>query len=205
MKSRAPNGSARRHPQQRRSRQTVEAVLDAVVRVLKQHGVDGVTTNRIAELAGVSIGSVYQYFPDKRAIFVALHDRHADQIGRLIESVLVEHAASSLEVFVRALIEALVDAHGSDPTFHELISTEVPHGADGARSLEARLRGAFRLAISSRARGDMPARDLDRVLFVVPHMVEALSHGAAYRRPPRLSLTAATEEAVRAVLAYLRS
>jgi AcrR family transcriptional regulator len=68
----------RREPKQRRARETVEAVLDAVVRVLKKHGVDGVTTNRIADAAGVSIGSVYQYFPDKRAIFTALHDRHVE-------------------------------------------------------------------------------------------------------------------------------
>ena len=61
----------RREPKQRRSRETVEAVLEAVQRVLKRHGVEAITTNRIAEAAGVSIGSLYQYFPDKRAIFTA--------------------------------------------------------------------------------------------------------------------------------------
>lgn len=77
----------RRTPVQHRARQTVEAVLDAVVRVLKRHGVDGVTTNRIAVAAGVSIGSVYQYFPDKRAIYTALHDRLA-AITDTVERVL---------------------------------------------------------------------------------------------------------------------
>jgi len=67
--------SRRRQPQQNRARQTVEAVLDAVVRVLKREGVRAVTTNRIAEVAGVSIGSVYQYFPDKQAILVGLYQR----------------------------------------------------------------------------------------------------------------------------------
>jgi AcrR family transcriptional regulator len=199
------DATMRRQPKQRRSRQTVEAVLDAVVRVLKRDGVDGVTTNRIAEVAGVSVGSVYQYFPDKRAIFTALHDRHVEEISRLIDGKLVEHATSSLEEFVRALVEALVDAHASDPEFHQLMTTAVPHGADGARALDERLRSTFRLAISARSREGQTPRDLDRVLFVLPSMVEALSHGAAYRRPPRLSLGAAKEEAVRAVLAYLRS
>jgi AcrR family transcriptional regulator len=196
---------ARREPQQRRSRQTVEAVLDAVVKVLKRHGVDGVTTNRIAEVAGVSIGSVYQYFPDKRAIFTALHTRHVDEISRVIEGRLVEHAASSLEDFVRALVEGLVEAHATDPELHELMTTQVPHGGDGARALEVRLRGTFRLAICSRAHEGRTPRDLDRALFVLPHMVEALAHGAAYGRPPGLSITDAKEEAVRAVLAYLRA
>src|SRR5580700_3072204 len=105
----------RREPQQRRARETVEAVLDAVERVLKRRGLEGVTTNRIAEAAGVSIGSVYQYFPDKRAIFTALHDRHVETIARLIDRTLVEQAAAPLEDFVRALVEALVDAHAADP------------------------------------------------------------------------------------------
>jgi DNA-binding transcriptional regulator YbjK len=60
---------ARRRPKQRRARQTVEAVLDAVAKVLKRDGVKAVTTNRIAEVAGVSIGSVYQYFPDTRDLY----------------------------------------------------------------------------------------------------------------------------------------
>jgi AcrR family transcriptional regulator len=205
MRSKPKKDSFRREPKQRRARQTVEAVLDAVVRILKRDGIDGVTTNRVAEIAGVSIGSVYQYFPDKRAIFTALHDRHVEQIARLMESTLVQHAAASLDDLVRALVEAMVEAHGSDPELHELLTTEVPHGAEGARAFEARLRGAFRLAISSRSEDRHAAGELDKILFVVPLIVEALSHGAALRRPPQLSLSAAKEEAVRAVLAYLRS
>src|ERR1700677_3780503 len=102
---------ARRRPQQLRSQQTVEAVLDAVVRILKKDGIVGVTTNRIAEVAGVSIGSVYQYFPDKRAIFTALHERHIRKIDRLVEAKLAEHAASPLDALMRAVIEAMIDAH----------------------------------------------------------------------------------------------
>jgi AcrR family transcriptional regulator len=205
VKAKTKRGAVRRQPTQRRARETVEAVLDAVVRVLKKHGVEGVTTNRIADAAGVSIGSVYQYFPDKRAIFTALHDRHVDAISRVIESKLVEHATSSLEEFVRALVEALVTAHAADPEFHELMTTTVPHGAEGARALDVRLRGTFKLAIASREPGGRPRRELGRMLFVLPNMVEALAHGAAYRRPPGVSLAAAREEAVHAVLAYLRS
>jgi AcrR family transcriptional regulator len=73
----------RRKPQQYRWHQTVEAILHAVIRILKREGFEAITTNRIAEVAGVSIGSVYQYFPDKRAIFVALHQRHIEQIDGL--------------------------------------------------------------------------------------------------------------------------
>lgn len=79
----------RRAPKQRRAQQTVEAVLDAVARLVKRGSVEGITTNRIAATAGVSIGSLYQYFPDKRAILVAVRDRHVEQMGRLVERTLV--------------------------------------------------------------------------------------------------------------------
>ncbi len=82
--------ASRRSPTQRRSQQTVKAMLEAVLRILKREGFDAVTTNRIAEVAGVSIGSVYQYFPNKRAIFIALHTRHVEQIDRVIQTALVE-------------------------------------------------------------------------------------------------------------------
>ncbi|MGA8654314.1 MAG: TetR/AcrR family transcriptional regulator [Xanthobacteraceae bacterium] len=205
MTAKGKKTSVRRRPRQRRARQTVEAVLDAVARVLKREGVKAVTTNRIAEVAGVSIGSVYQYFPDKRAIFIALHQRHVEQIDRLVETKLVENATSSLEKLIRAMVEAMIDAHTPDPELYELMLTEVPHRAEGTRDFAVRVHGAFRLAISARAHELRNGRNLDKVVFVVTHMVESLSHGAVLRRPARLSLADAKEEVIRAVLAYLRA
>jgi AcrR family transcriptional regulator len=220
----------RRRPTQRRAIQTVDAILDAVLRILKREGFAAVTTNRIAEVAGVSIGSLYQYFPDKRAIFIALHRRHIAQIDRIIGATLLEHAASSLAPLLRALIEAMLEAHSTDPELFELLQTQVPHRADGSQDFASRLHGAFRLALSARlprqntrdARS-VPSRatrqpsakasalekktraDLDLVVFVVVNMVEALCHAAALRRPQNVSLAAAKEEVVRAILTYLRS
>ena len=205
MALRIKRKSGRRRPKQRRAQQTVDAVLDAVVRLLKRRGVRAVTTNRIAEVAGVSIGSVYQYFPDKQAIFVALHQRHIDQIDRMVETTLIKHATSSLDDLMRAMIEGMIDAHSADPELYELLATEVPHRADGTKEFAVRLHGAFRLALAARAHELKKGHDLDKLVFVVSHMVEALSHGALFRRPPRLSLIGAKEEIVRAVLAYLHS
>ena len=205
MTSKAAETFVRRRPKQLRARQTVEAVLDAVIRLLKRNGSHSITTNRIAEVAGVSIGSLYQYFPDKRAIFTALHQRHVDQIDRLVQTRLVEHAASSMEDFVRGIVEAMVEAHANDPELYELLMKEVPHRADGTQDFSVRLHGAFLLAIASRAHELKKRRDLDKVVFVVTHMVEALSHGAVLRRPAKMSLKDAKEETVRAILAYLRT
>jgi len=205
MAARPKRSSVRREPKQPRARQTADAVLAAAVRVLKREGYSALTTNRIAEVAGVSIGSLYQYYPDKSAIFEALHQRHINEIDRIVEGTLVEHAASSLDALIRALVEAMVNAHAADPELHDLLMTEVPHRAGGTREFAVRLHGAFLLAISSRAPRLKKRADLDKVVFVVTHMVEALSHGAVLRRPPNLSLADAKAEAVRAVLAYLRA
>jgi len=205
MAARSKRSSVRREPKQRRARQTADAVLDAAVRVLKREGFSALTTNRIAEVAGVSIGSLYQYFPDKSAIFEALHRRHTNEIDRMVESTLIEHATSSLDELIRAMVEVMVDTHAIDPELHNLLMTEVPHRAGGTREFAVRLHGAFLLAISSRVPRLKKRGDLDKVVFVVTHMVEALTHGAVLRRPPGLSLADAKAEAVRAVLAYLNA
>jgi AcrR family transcriptional regulator len=205
MKPRPRKTSTRRRPQQRRAQQTYDAVLDAVIRLLKREGFAALTTNRIAEVAGVSIGSVYQYFPHKRAIFAALHQRHIDQIDRLIATTLVAHAAAPLDDLVRALIETMVDAHTTDPELFALLASEVPHRAGGTRDFATRLHGAFRLAISARAHQLKKTRDLDKLVFVVTNLVDSLSHAAALRRPRAISLPEAKAEITRAVLAYLHA
>ena len=75
----------RKRPRQERSRFTVEAILIATERVLAEHGVQGATTNRIAEVAGVSIGSLYQYFPNKDAILVELvEDQRVERVHAVV-------------------------------------------------------------------------------------------------------------------------
>jgi AcrR family transcriptional regulator len=205
MKLKSKKEPGRRQPKQRRALQTVDAVLDAVIRILKREGAHAVTTNRIAEVAGVSIGSLYQYFPDKHSIFEALHQRHVDQIDRMVEGTLVAHSASPLDDLVKSMVEAMVEAHEVDPELHELLMTEVPHRVDGKQEFAVRLHGVFLLAIAGRAHELKKHRDPVKTAFVVTHMVESLSHGVVLRRPPGLSRADAKKEAVRAVLAYLHS
>lgn len=205
MASKVVLNSFRRRPKQLRARQTFEAVLDAVIRLLKQDASQVITTNRIAEVAGVSIGSLYQYFPDKRAILTALHQRHIDQIDHMVHRKLVEHAESSIEKFLGAMVEAMIEAHASEPELYEVLRAEVPDRAGGSRDFADRLHGVFRIAISSRAAELKKVRNLDRAVFVVTHMIEALSHGAVLRRPASMSLKDAKNETVQAILAYLRA
>src|SRR6185503_3042990 len=80
----------RKRPRQARSRETVSAILAATSRVLVKHGFDGLTTNAVAEAAGVSIGSLYQYFPNKEALVAGLIERHVETWNRALFTELHE-------------------------------------------------------------------------------------------------------------------
>jgi len=80
----------RRRPTQERAHATVDAILEAVIRLLRRGDMSEITTNTIAETAGVSISSVYQYFPNIRAIFVALQERHINQVDRVLQQRISE-------------------------------------------------------------------------------------------------------------------
>jgi AcrR family transcriptional regulator len=203
MKAKQVARSTRRKPTQARAKLTVDAILDAVLRLLKREGHKAMTTNRIAEAAGVSIGSVYQYFPNKRAIFISLHERHLSEIDRTVQSKLAEHAASPLDVLIRAMVDAMIEAHAPDPELYEMLQTEVPHRAGGSRDFALRLEGAFRLALSSHRDEVTTTADLETMVFIVANMVDGLSHSALLRRPRSLSLPKAKAAVTQAILAYL--
>lgn len=80
--------SPRKLPQQDRSRMTVEAILEATTHILTEEGYDKANTNRIAERAGISIDSLYQYFPNKESLMAASMAQHSNEIAALVESKL---------------------------------------------------------------------------------------------------------------------
>jgi AcrR family transcriptional regulator len=82
----------RKAASQERSRVTVDALVEATARVLIKEGHDRAGTNRIAEAAGVSIGSLYQYFPSKEALVAAVIDRHTQEIAQVTRNALVKAA-----------------------------------------------------------------------------------------------------------------
>jgi AcrR family transcriptional regulator len=204
VKPRAKKTAVRRNPTQERAQVTVEAMLDAAIKLLKRGGVSSITTNRIAETAGVSIGSVYQYFPNKRAIFIALHDRHIGQVDGVMQRRMIESADATLEGLIASLIDGMIEAHTVDPELSDLLQAEVPHRANGTRDFAVRLHGSFRTALASHVRELGGRTDLDTRAFFVGNMVDALGHAIVLRRPPGSSLSRARAELLRAILAYLR-
>src|SRR5271154_532489 len=116
--TRIPNQrlTPRKLPTQQRSEATVEAILQAAAQVFERHGYAAGTTNRIAERAGVSIGSLYQYFPNKDAVLVALTERHIEAGAAVVAPLLARLEASTpLDDALRGLTAAMVALHRQRP------------------------------------------------------------------------------------------
>ncbi|NJR63840.1 MAG: TetR/AcrR family transcriptional regulator, partial [Cyanobacteria bacterium CRU_2_1] len=116
----------RKQPKQDRSKMTVDAILTAAAHILTEDGYDTASTNRIAERAGVSIGSLYQYFPNKEAIMTALRERHIDEMAEIVEAAVNQTAQQPIEVALHELVKACVAAHRIDPTLHQVLDEQVP-------------------------------------------------------------------------------
>ena len=184
---------------------TVEAILDAAVRLLKRGGSACITTNRMAETAGISIGSVYQYFPNKHAVFVALHERHIRHVDAAMRRKVAESRRAPLQGLVQSLLEGMIETHAADPQLAELLQSEVPHRADGSAAFSTRLSDIFLAALTPHRKALSRGTDLRTRAFITANLIDSLGHAIVLYRPPGLSLEAAKEEAGKAILAYLSS
>src|SRR5499425_541533 len=101
----------RKSASQERSRSTVDALVEATARILTKEGYDRASTNKIAEVAGVSIGTLYQYFPSKEALVEAVIERHTQELSEVGQTALLKVAARPIDVAMRELVRAAIDAH----------------------------------------------------------------------------------------------
>src|SRR6185437_8121020 len=121
-----PLTNPRKEASQERSRATVDALVEATARILVREGFDKASTNRIAEVAGVSVGSLYQYFPSKEALVLAVIERHNREILQLVRAVLDEIAPLPVEEAVRRVVAMAIEAHRIDPKLHYILAEQIP-------------------------------------------------------------------------------
>ncbi|MEQ1755849.1 MAG: TetR/AcrR family transcriptional regulator [Micropepsaceae bacterium] len=196
----------RKHPEQDRSRATVGTILQAAAHVLVKRGYEAFTTNRVAEKAGVSIGSLYQYFPNKDALLVALMKRHVMEIENTVVEMVDRAATLPLQELVQLAVEQNVKSHLIEPELHRVLSEEVPSlgNLDWKKAYSRRVEARVRAAFETR-RSEITVSDLDLAVFVVTRTVEAVVHNAVSERPHDLQSGALAAEVSRLIVGYLTS
>jgi AcrR family transcriptional regulator len=175
---------------------------------LTREGYDRASTNKLAAMAGVSIGSLYQYFPSKEALVAAVIERHTQELSRVVRDAFLEVAARPIDIAVRALIAAAIDAHRVDPKLHRVLE-EVPRTGplENADALVRNAHALFRVYLEAH-RSEIDIADPDLAAFILVTTVEALTHSAVLHRPDILAgekAAAFVDEATRLVLRYLRT
>ena len=203
---RRPRTTPRKKPRQQRSQDTVECILDATARVLCSTGYDRASTNRVALAAGVSVGSLYQYFPSKEALVAALVERHVEQMTSLVKGKLAEVSTAPLEVAVRTMIESMFDAHAVDPRLHKVLIEQVPRIGKLERVVGVEREVEVLVAIFLAARnGELRRTRLEAAAFVVCNVVEAVTHAAVLAELKDPHRTEVAAELTDMVLRFLQA
>jgi AcrR family transcriptional regulator len=194
----------RKVPKQARSSATVAAVLEAAAEAFREGGLDGANVNRIAARAGVSVGSLYQYFPSKEAILVALLQRHTEGALERVGEALERGRDAPLADAVRAVVSVLIEVHVS-PIDRALAREldRIGRLEEMERAIDARAGTAVAAFLRERA-AEITVRDPELTAYLLVRMVEPLTHAMLADRsdvPPEV----AVDELTAIVLGYLRA
>jgi len=176
----------RKLPRQDRSRETVDALLEATSQVLVAEGYDHTSTNKIALKAGVSIGSLYQYFPNKESLVAALIERHYLEMAAICkESIGKDVQQVTLQQLIRDTIRAMVAIHAVNPKLHAVLQEQIPKVGKLKNLMELHLetREMVRRQLEMR-RDDIRVQDLAIAAFVVVETVDSLIHATLLQEDP---------------------
>jgi AcrR family transcriptional regulator len=206
--ARKPLTKPRKNASQDRSRATVDALVEATARILVKEGFDRASTNRIADTAGVSIGSLYQYFPGKDALVAAVVARHSQELMQVVGGALQEVVSLPLAEGVRRIISVAVDAHRVDPRLHRVVAEQIPRsGRLGNVDVFNRRYFDFFRSYLDVHKDEIRRTDLNLAAFVCVTSIEAVTHNAVLNHAEMLSdqgVESLVEEATRLVVGYLQ-
>lgn len=198
-----PPADLRRTPQQDRSRAMVERIIRAGQTVLLRDGYEKASTNRVAGEAGISPGSLYQYFPDKEAILAAVVERYSAELSARLTAVLADRLEEPGPALVRSTLDGLLDALQENVEFLRLVVEQLPRAQHGRRvaDLEQRIGDlvAAYLAINKPRTGVAePATSA----WIVVRLVEHLTVQYVLEAPP-IARERFVDELTVLVLSYL--
>jgi len=194
----------RKEPIQSRSRHMVQMLMRATARILVRDGYDALTTNRVAEEAGASVGSLYQYFPSKEALVAALLEDHLESTTRQLRQEAARVAALPVERAVQRFVELMFESHRVDPELHRVFAEQLPRVGDFAK-LEALAdeHAALIQAYLAAHASEVVPQNHALTAFILVTTVEALTHRAVMMRPRKHAEAELVAEISRLVNGYL--
>jgi AcrR family transcriptional regulator len=194
----------RKAPVQDRSRETVEVILKATARVLVDVGYDRASTNKVAEVAGVSVGSLYRYFPSKEALVAALIERHVQEMLDVCETKLLEMADAPLDVAAREIVRAILRAQSVNPRLHRILIQQVPRVGQlrNVDALQQRFGVLVKAYLDNRKK-ELRPKNIELAVFMLVRAVEAVAHAAVLENPDLLIDGELADELAQMVLRYL--
>jgi len=182
----------------------VDTILEAAGHVLAERGYAGTNTNLVADRAGVSVGSVYQYFPNKDSLVVALHERHAVHMYQVIDAVLNNSGRKSLRSQIESMIRAMLAAHLVEPKLHKVLEQEFPFfdAPESENPSDLSIARRVKLLLTEYKDSIVPD-NLDLATWVVLRITESMVHAAVIDPPPHLSFSDIEKAIADSVLGYL--
>jgi AcrR family transcriptional regulator len=184
----------------------VETLFEATARILVREGYDRASTNRIATEAGVSVGSLYQYFPSKEALVAGLAERLFSEEVAILEASLERLKDASIAVIARELVAAFVESHRANPELRRVVLEQVPRVGRLERMLDVQTHFAqvVRGHLARRAVEVRP-KDLEMAAFILVHAVEAVIHSAVAKETRYLKSPQFTDEVTRLITEFLEN
>lgn len=192
----------RKKPTQARSRTTVDAIIEAAARILSDHGWAGFTTNKVAAAAGVSIGSYYQYFPDKHSLIEAIRSRHLDDCLSTLKNAV--EGEKHLSIFVEELVDGIIAIHSVNPGLHRILLDEAPSAGsfrDPNSAFEKEYLSLYSAAVV-KYRGSKKRSKDETVGTIFSDAIDGVVHNAARRGT--LQTVEVRSELVKMIVCYLR-
>ncbi|HKP61420.1 MAG TPA: TetR/AcrR family transcriptional regulator [Polyangiales bacterium] len=179
--------------------------MRAAARILVRDGYEALTTNQVAEEAGASVGSLYQYFSSKQQLVAALLEQHIDDTMAQIREELPRLSLLPVEQAVPRFVELMIASHRVDPELHRVFVEQLPRVGDFAK-IDTSLNEGMQLAEAYFRAHAKELRPQNHALsaFMLVHSVEALTHAAVLSRPEWLAAPEFVSEISVLVLGYLR-
>ena len=199
--------SPRKMPKQQRSKATVAAIIEATTQLLVEEGFHHLSTNRIAEVAGVSVGSLYQYFPNKEAVVSAVVDEFADRQFEILATELADFDLDAdIDTAVFGLIRSMLEAKKQEPELSKVLFEELPPvgQTDVLKDWTQRAVEIVKVTLAMRADEIRPV-NLDLAAFVLVTACHGIVHTTVVDRPELLESNELAEETAQLILRYIKA